>query len=88
MIAFSLNRPHWADSVIESPYPSGCLSICLSVCFFAPIGAFCQKIDPPIKFFFLVMAMVILSASAKRFSVSSMRDFLLIEINKEKSTWI
>ena len=26
---FSLNRPHWADSVIESQCPSVCLSVCL-----------------------------------------------------------
>ena len=25
---FSLNRPHLADSVIESPCPSVCLSVC------------------------------------------------------------
>ena len=25
---FSLNRPHWADSVIESPCPDVCLSVC------------------------------------------------------------
>ena len=29
---FSLNRPHWADSVIESPCPCVCVSVCLSVC--------------------------------------------------------
>ena len=28
---FSLHRPNWADSVIESPCPSVCLSVCLSV---------------------------------------------------------
>ena len=28
-LLFSLNRPHWANSVIESPCPSGCLSRCL-----------------------------------------------------------
>ena len=33
-----------------------------------------KKIDPPNKFF-LVMAMLILSASVKRFSVSRMREF-------------
>ena len=27
-IYFSLNLPHWADSVIESPCSSGCLSVC------------------------------------------------------------
>ena len=26
---FSLNRPHWADSVIESPCPFVCTSVCL-----------------------------------------------------------
>ena len=26
---FSLNRPHWADSVIESPCPCVCLFVCL-----------------------------------------------------------
>ena len=39
---FSLNRPHWADSVIESPCPSVCGSVCLFVCtigciFFRPL---------------------------------------------------
>ena len=30
---FSLNLPHWADSVIELPWPSACVSVChLCVC--------------------------------------------------------
>ena len=37
---YSLNRPsHWADSVIESPYLSVCLTVRLDVCLFAPSGA-------------------------------------------------
>ena len=31
---FSLNRPHWADSVIESPCPSVCVSAPLGAVFF------------------------------------------------------
>ena len=38
------------------------------------------KRDPPIKFFFLFMAMVILSALVERFSVSRKRDFLLLHV--------
>ena len=29
--SFSLNRPHWADSVIESPCPSVWIFVCLYV---------------------------------------------------------
>ena len=29
---FSLNRPHWANSVIESSCPSVCVFVCLCVC--------------------------------------------------------
>ena len=34
-LASSLNRPHWADSVIEVPCPD----VCVCVCVFAPSGA-------------------------------------------------
>ena len=34
-IIFSLNQPHWADSVIELR----CQSVCLFVCVFAPSDA-------------------------------------------------
>ena len=42
----TLNRHHWADSVIESP----CSSVCLCVCGFAPSGAvfFRPLIDPQV----------------------------------------
>ena len=36
---FSLNRPHWADSVIETPCPSVCPSFCSCVRGCVPSGA-------------------------------------------------
>ena len=39
-----------------------------------------QKIDPPLGFFFFFMAIVILSASVERFSVSCIQDFFCFVI--------
>ena len=125
-MVFSLNQPHWAESVVLWFCAIGCsffqgLSLALKSHnqfqafhwsplpqskFFldplqrkyspplAPLHFFhifssCKKkpphhlffhlifLHPPIKFFLLLMAMVILSASVERFSVCRMRYLLL-----------
>ena len=88
---FTLKRPHWADSVIELPGLSDCLSV------FTPSGAFFSRPSlarrshdqfqsltlvplPPLKRKKKeeknsVLVSVLLSASVKRFSVFSVQDF-------------
>ena len=72
LLPFSLHRPHWADSVIESPCLSVCLSdrmsVCLDVCTMMQFGLNDQ--------FQASYWSSLLSSlpSGERFSVSCMQD--------------